>query len=443
MTTRERVLGLISLLLLLWVAPAGVAKQATHPELTAADQIEALVLGHAEAGLFSGIILAARGDNLLFHRAYGFANWELRVPNSVLMRFGVGSITKPMTEVLARNLSRSGHLDLDAPVARYLPGFPRGPGGGLPTVRHLLTHRSGVPHRVTDPIDETQVLHPSDIVERVQVRGLLFEPGSQILYSSAGFTILARVIEIVESKPFAATLAELVFEPAEMTSAVSETGQQLMLRRAMPYRLGTADRQVVVKNAPYKDLRFLTGAGSVYATAEDLWHFTTAVRAGDLGADYSEEAFGGDQTIWQGWTGRANGYEASVDVLPAEDLTLILLSNLQSAANWQLREQIQNVLIGQAVHPIALPPPVAEVFEEPEALVGSYGPAEISLVDGRLFRGENEFYPIEGGRYYIPASGSIMRFRRDAAGVVNAIISTGGGGQETVLPKSGPGTVRG
>lgn len=420
------------------IASTSTAQQAATDQTLAsvANQIEALVVPQAEAELVSGIILVARRNQILFQRAYGFANWELRVPNSRATRFGIGSITKPMTESLVHVLARAGRLDLDAPVERYLPGFPRGPNGGIPTVRHLLTHRSGVPHRVTDPIEETQVLHASDIVERVRTVGLLFEPGTQRLYSSAGYTCLARVIEVIEDEPFESVLVQHVFRPARMIDATSETGQRLMPGRATPYRLGAAGRQIVVKSVPYKDLRFLTGAGSVYATAEDLLQFVQAIRSGVFGTDLSEEAFGGDPETWHSWTGRTNGYEASVDVLPSGNLTFIFLSNLQSAANWQIRVQVQNVLVGRQPASISLPPPVAESFEEPASLVGSYGPAEIELVDGKLFRGDNEFYPIEGRRYYIPASGTIMRFRRDSAGMVDAIISIGGGGHETVLPKS-------
>lgn len=428
-----------SLALLMSLHPMGslsAAQQSADQTLTTATtRIEALVAPHAESQLFSGVILVAKGDQIVLQQPYGFANWELRVPASPSNRFGIASITKPMTEALVHVLARAGRIDLDAPVERYLPGFPRGPGGGVPTVRHLLTHRSGVPHRVTDPMDETQVLRPSDIVDRVEATGLLFEPGTQRLYSSAGFTCLARVIEIIKEEPFEFVLAEYVFGPAGMTEAVSETGQGLMSRRAMPYRLGADGRHVVVKSAPYKDLRFLTGAGSVYATAEDLLRFVQAAQAGVFGSDFAQEAFSGDPATWDGWTGRTNGYEASIDVLPSEKLTVVLLSNLQSAANWRIREQIQNALVGRSTVDIPFPPPVVEQFEDPGAIVGSYGPAEIILVDGGLFRGDNEFYPIEGGRYYIPASGTIMRFRRNSSGMVDAMISIGSGGQESVFPK--------
>ncbi len=410
--------------------------QADQDVRTLAARIDALVAPQEQAQLVSGVILVARGDQVLVRRSYGFANWELRVPNSLSTRFGIGSITKPMTEILIRLLANAGRIDLEAPVEKYLPGFPKGPQGGIPTVRQLLNHRAGVPHRVTDPADEAQPLRPSDIVQRVQATGLLFEPGARRLYSSAGYTCLASVIEVVEKKPFETVLAERVFGPAGMTGAVSETGPRLMLQRAMPYRLGAHESRIVVKSAPYKDLRFLTGAGSVYSTAEDLMVFVQALRSGVFGKDLWDETFSEDPTRWNGWTGRTNGYEASVDVLPAEHLTFVFLSNLQSAANWRIREQVQNLLLGRDTAGIPLLPAVAEPFEDPRSLVGSYGPAEVAFVDGQLFRGENEFYPISGRKYYIPASGSTMRFRRNSAGVVIAIISDNAGGRETVLPKS-------
>jgi len=430
--------GILTQMMVLVLASAGAAQQAANGRslATLADDVAALVRPQAEAGLFSGVILVARGDQVLLQQAYGFANWELRVPNSPTTRFGIASITKPMTETLVYVLADSGRIDLDAPVERYLPAFPKGPEGGVPTVRQLLTHRAGVPHRVTDPIDETQALRPSDIVERIKKSGLLFEPGTRSLYSSAGYTCLARVVEVVEDEPFATVLAKHVFRPAEMKSAISETGQRLMQRRAAPYRLGSSGQQIVVKSAPYKDLRFLTGAGSVYATAEDLLHFVQAIREGVFGASPLREALVEEPTVLHGWTGRTNGYEASVDILPAEDLIFISLSNLQSAANWQSREQIRNLMRGRAAVAIPMPPPVAAEFEEPKSLLGSYGPADINLVDAALFRGDNEFYPIAGRQYYIPASGTIMEFRRASGGAVDAIVSISAGGRETVLPKS-------
>ena len=108
------------------------AASATEEPLSA--RIEAIVLPQVDAELLSGVILVARDDQVLFHKAYGFASWELRVPSSESTRFGIASITKPMTEILVGVLVDTGRIDLEAPVETYLPGFPRGPNGGKPGV---------------------------------------------------------------------------------------------------------------------------------------------------------------------------------------------------------------------------------------------------------------------------------------------------------------------
>ncbi|HEV8357146.1 MAG TPA: serine hydrolase domain-containing protein [Gemmatimonadales bacterium] len=412
--------------LLMTAASRGFAQRTTTSSALDA-RIDALVKQEATAGRFSGIVLVARGDRIVVQRSYGFADWERRVPSSPATRFAVGSITKVMTETVVDLLVSDGRLDLSAPVATYLEGFPDGPKGGHATVRDLLTHHAGVPHRVTTPLEETGHLRAADIAERVKARGLLFEPGTAELYSSAGFTCLARVIEIVEKKPFDAILAERVFRPASMTSATDETGQKLMAGRALPYVLERGPRSVTVASAPYKDLGFLIGAGSVYATAGDLLHFVRALHRGTFGSVARKLLGTPGDTAWTGWYGRINGYEGSVDFLPSADITVVLLSNLQSGANWQIRQRVRSIMVGRPISGIAAPPAVAPAFENPAQFVGLYGdpadPVGVVEKDGRLLRDGNEFYPISGGRYYLPASGATMRFARDSSGNVDSMLT--------------------
>jgi len=429
---KHRVLAL-ALSYLVSTATSAHAQQWSEKEL--APAVDALVQPEADAGLLSGTLLIAQGDRILVERHYGFANWELRVPVSPSSRFAIASITKPMTAAVAEMLALEGRLDLSAPVSRYIAGFPKGPKGGEPTVRQLLDHKAGVPHRVTEPVDETQRQLPADIVERVKKAGLLFEPGTDTLYSSAGYTSLARVIEVVEQKAFASVLAERIFKPAGMTGATDETSQQLMPGRVMPYRWSADGARLVVARAPYKDMSFLTGAGSVYATAEDLLHFAAAMRAGTLGKTAAAQLSAPDGT-WRGFYGRHNS-ESSFDVLPSEGITFVLLANLQSAVTWQVRAQVKNLLQRKPTTAIQRPGPVAPRFEPASSFVGRYGsptsPLEIAEVEGKLYRDDNEFYPVEGKRYCIPASGSIMRFRRTESGKVDAIVTLNPSGQETVL----------
>jgi D-alanyl-D-alanine carboxypeptidase len=403
-------------------------------------QIERLIEPQARADLFSGAVLIQRGDRVVFQRAYGFASWELRVPNGGRTRFGIGSITKPLTDAVVSRLVRQHRLDPLAPVEQYLPGFPLGPAGGKPTIEHLLKHTAGVPHRVTTEVEETMPLRPADIVERVKARGLLFEPGSQELYSSAGYTCLARIVEIIEERPFEEVLAKEVFEPAGMRSAIDETGTRLMTNRALPYLLRAGKAGPVLESAPYKNLRFLAGAGSVFATPADLVAFARKVRAGAFGEELQSWAGAGDKDKWRGWYGRIDGYEASLDLLPSRDLVFVLVSNLQSAANWQLRERIRDLLLGRPAPPIPMPPPRAASFEPPSDVVGLYGdpadPLEISFHEGELHRDENQIYPIAGEKYYSPVSAFTMTFHRQE-GKVDSIVTIRGDGSERVLKRVG------
>ena len=438
---RRHALTLASAAVVLPLVAHGGFAQSRLSDRAVESTIDSLIRREADARLFSGVVLVARGDNIVLQRGYGFADWERLVPNTTATRFGIGSITKTMTEIVVATLEREGRLNLDDPVSKYLGDFPRGPNGGVVTIRHLLTHRSGVPWRVTTEVEETRTLHPADIVELVRKKGLLFEPGTKELYSSAGFTCLARVIEVIEDKPFDAVLRDRIFRPAQMSSATDETGQQLMPRRALSYRLDVTADTLAVFTAPYKDLSFLAGAGSVFAAPEDLLHLVHALRSGVFGDAGRREVVADSGSIWMTWYGRTtNGYEASVDYDPSRDLTFILLANLQSAATFQLRRQIRNVLTGKATTAIHRPPPVASRFEAADSsIVGSYGdpddPIIVSVVDGHLIRDGNEFYPIAGHRYYVPATDAVFWFVRRADGSVEAFHTIWGAGQETTAPK--------
>ncbi len=129
----RRCAGIILVLLIATLAPS-VARQKDADDALGA-RIDALVTPQAAAGLVSGVILVVKGPRVLVRRSYGFANRELRVPNTPSSRLGIASLTKPLTETLVDLLARDGRVDLDAPVEHYLEGFPRGSQGGIPTIR--------------------------------------------------------------------------------------------------------------------------------------------------------------------------------------------------------------------------------------------------------------------------------------------------------------------
>ncbi len=411
-----------------------ISAQTIDPdELTLA--IDNLIQPNTASGTFSGSILVAKGDDVLYQKAFGIANKEHEVPNRLDSRFGIGSITKMMTGIVVQQLVNEGKLDLNTTVEEFIEDFPKGPKGNAPRIEHLYNHTSGLPHRVTEQLDETQFISTSDLVERVKQIELSFKPGKKRQYSSVGYTVLARVSEIVEQKPFSKILEERIFVPANMMSARSENTLEPMIKKAYPYYLGTSNGNLVMLNAPFKDLNFLTGASAVYATVTDLQSFVSAIKAGTFGKETWTNL---GTKSWSGWTGRTSGYEAYLDILPSEDIRLIILTNLRSAATWQIRSNLRKIITNEATSTIMNPPPIHKSFEQHEFLVGNYNSngstVKIKIERGRLYRGDNEFYPIEGEQYYIPASGTKMKFRRNDSGRVDAIIQIRGS-NESLIPR--------
>src|ERR1700720_1745761 len=93
----------------------------------------------------SGTLLVARGDRVLVERSFGFANYELGVRFTPTTPTNVASITKPLTVIITSQLVEAGRLSLNDTVSKWVPEYVY---GKRMTVRQLLNHRAGVPHRL-------------------------------------------------------------------------------------------------------------------------------------------------------------------------------------------------------------------------------------------------------------------------------------------------------
>ena len=190
-----------------------------------AKRIDSHLQPYLEIGHLSGTILVARGDEVLYHRSFGLADQELNVTNTLNTRFGVGSVNKPMTIVILARLIEDDKVKLSDRLAQYAPAFPR---GGDITVEHLLNHSSGIAHRVTSELDETRPQNAASMLALAAKSELVFEPGSDSVYSSAGFSVLARVLEIASGESYSQLLDRYVLKPAGM-AATSDAGSRKII----------------------------------------------------------------------------------------------------------------------------------------------------------------------------------------------------------------------
>ena len=311
------------------------------------DDLDAFVRRYVDLGVFSGAVLVAVGDDVVLEKGYGMASWELGVLATPEHRFRVASVSKAFTDLAVLRLVAAGAVGWEDRVAEYVPDFPR---GEEITLRMLATNRSGVPHVNDLPwYDQFEFRDWPlvEIVERLKMEPLDFEPGTDSNYSNGGFALLARILEVATGKAYGEVLREQVFDPAGMRDSGHEGHNALVPMLARGYTYGMAG----VEPAPYVEMSLKVGGGSAYSTVGDLYRFARAVGDGTLIAPaLADSLFGtidsptGHERVYHG--GRAPGYTAALVRYPTEDVVVAVLSNNYSRLNEEISDGLAGIVFG-------------------------------------------------------------------------------------------------
>ena len=244
-----------------------------------------------ERGVFNGLWLYAENGEIVSKGAYGFRDAEDKLPMQEDSIFQLASITKQFTATAIMLLLRQGLLRLDDKVTQYCPELTAYPEA---TIRHLLTHTSGMPD-----IDETEWLnqlwskekkiYPNSIILRYLTEsgdGPCFAPGEAFEYSNTGYCVLAEIVERVSGVPFEVFLKQNIFEPAGMKdTAVWHTRRDgvpsdrfvtnLVLEDGRYIRPGDSRRMENYSEVPEDGLN---GLDFVYTTIFDMLKWDRALR---------------------------------------------------------------------------------------------------------------------------------------------------------------------
>jgi CubicO group peptidase (beta-lactamase class C family)/D-alanyl-D-alanine dipeptidase len=216
-------------------------------------------------------------QRVIWAEGFGFQDAAHTVPVTADTVFRVGSVSKLFTDIGVMQLVEAGKLNLDVPVATYLPGFhPANPFGGSITLRELMSHRSGL---VREPpvghyFDTSQ---PSlkQTVDSLNETTLVYPPGTKTKYSNAAVATVGYVLQTVSGTPYAKYLKTSVLEPLGMTHSAFEPEPGLMshLAEAQMWSydgLNFAAPKFQLGEGP---------AGSMYSTVGDLGHFLSVLFA--------------------------------------------------------------------------------------------------------------------------------------------------------------------
>jgi CubicO group peptidase (beta-lactamase class C family) len=300
-------------------AAAPAPRECPAKGLPRVDQyLEPLIM----SGEISGTLLVARGDCVVMEKSYGMSDRRRNIENTPTTLYAIASITKPFTDIILDHLVQQRRLAMSDTLSKWIPDFPR---GATITIEELRTHRAGIPHRVTNSGDELQPHSAVDMVRLAEHHPLLFTPGTQESYSSAGYSILARVLELASGKSYARLLHDFVFGPAGDLESLDATEPLPEQRVAHSYFRGPTG----LLEAPQRDLSFLVGAGSVYSTPSALFKIVRAFVNGVYGSAAADSAREHGSLTW---TGATNSYAAFATYDYKADITVIFTANVSSGA---------------------------------------------------------------------------------------------------------------
>lgn len=236
--------------------------------------------------VFSGVALVARNGVPVFFKAYGLADREKKIANTIRTRFNIGSINKAFTQIAIRQLIAAGKLSLTDTLGKFFPDYPQAASRAA-TIEQLLGHRAGLSDFFGSAFTHApkdQFASNAEYFKFVSGLPPAFAPGERNQYCNGCYIALGAIVERVSGMPYEKYVAENVFARAEMTSTGYPRSDKPEPDMAIGYTRRGGDGTLQNNLS----MHGVTGsaAGGGYSTALDLLTYVKAVRAGRFpGAD--------------------------------------------------------------------------------------------------------------------------------------------------------------
>jgi CubicO group peptidase (beta-lactamase class C family) len=329
--------------ILVLVLTAAAATLRAQP-IAKPDTVDRFVTSTMEQNHIPGVAIAVvRAGKIIKAQGYGVADLEQRIPVTPETVFKIGSVSKQFLAAGIMLLVQDGRLRVDDPVAKHFPGTPE--SWRDITLRHLLTHTSGV-LREGPAFDPLKIQPDSIIIRSAFARPLEFPTGTKYQYCNVCYFTLADLIARVSGKPWDVFLADRVFRPLGMNATRTTTTTDLVPHRARGY----AWRNTEYVNAD--EFLALRPSGAFLSTVVDLAKWDAALYEDRVltkatrttmwtpmrltGGGVSLYGFGWQLDSLDGhWQvhhgGSLPGFRAELARFPNDSLTVIVLTNADGA----------------------------------------------------------------------------------------------------------------
>ena len=243
------------------------------PAAAQLEQVDAFVRAEMQRQRVPGVSIAIVKDGVIVKaRGYGLSNVELAVPASPETVYQSGSVGKQFTATLVMMLVEEGRIGLEDPIGKYVPEAPA--RWNDITIRHLLTHTSGISDARWDSTDFQRNYSEADLTRMIAAMPLDFAPGSKWKYSNPAYILLGIIVHRVTGRFYGDVLRERIFTPLGMTTARIISEADIVPNRAAGYQLVKGE----LKNQDWVSPSMNTTAdGSLYLTVLDLAKWDAAL----------------------------------------------------------------------------------------------------------------------------------------------------------------------
>lgn len=333
------------------------------PAPTHADAVDDAVRAHMDRNHVPGLSLAVvRNGELLRAQGYGLANVEHDVPATKETVYQIQSITKTFTAAGVMMLVESGQLRLDDPVDKHVAGAPDAWKGI--TLRHLLTHTSGIPDFINRPTVNLRLdVTPDEVLKSVADKPLEFPTGDRYAYSNTNYHLLGMVIDRVSGRPWQSFLQERIWDPLGMKDT-----RIISLADPIPHRAAG----YLFQNGALQNGRFVApsilgyAGGGIRSTVVDMAKYDTALNGERILKRATLEEMwtptklngGGTSAYGLGWAlgnlrgcrtvnhsgSHMTGFQSQFTRYRDRGLTVVALTNLQGARPGPLADQVAGLL---------------------------------------------------------------------------------------------------
>ncbi|MEO6838072.1 MAG: serine hydrolase [Ginsengibacter sp.] len=325
-----------------------------------AARIDTLLNTYSKLSQFNGSALIAKKGAILLSKGYGYRDAETGVLNDAHSVFQLGSVTKQFTSAVILKLQAAHKLSVTDKLSKYFPDYPK---GDSITIKELLTHTSGIYDYTHDEnFMKNEIAKPKtreQMMALFENKPLDFSPGTSWSYSNSGYSMLGYIIEKVTNTSYEQAILKYIFSPLKMThSGFDFTDLKNPDKTTGYYVLNDHDTM----RAPIVDSTISFSAGAIYSTTGDLYKWSQALENNTiLTASEQNEAYTPVKNNYgYGWgidsidgkrrlshNGGIPGYITTISRVPADDVTIILLSNASDQTIGKISKSIYAILYNQ------------------------------------------------------------------------------------------------